>query len=158
MDDLKPWVRWHDERPKDGSALYRWRVPEMKILGMMLRPEWTAPLRLCGMGHSDREYWPLFSHWNGYRRTLPKGTEWRLAANDEGENNIYWGGLELDNCPFTGKVPYVGYHGQYIGAPPYRPEWLHLTSHLVDKTGFRSALKMQQLWNTRPTPKAKGAQ
>lgn len=143
------WVRWADERPTDTKALYRWRIPTRKILGKELRPEWSEPLRLCGMGYADNEWWPGFSDWNGYRRTLPAGTEWRLAHKEETEKSIFWGGFDLKLCPFTGKLPTIGYLGRYIGAPPYRPEWLSITSYLVHRNGWYEAQKLQDAWNTR---------
>lgn len=145
------WTLWAERRPEDTKALYRWRIPACKILGMDLRPEWSDKLRFVGMGYGDPEWWPPFSNWDGYRRTLPAGTEWRLAAEHEAEDDIFWGGLDLLPSPFTGKPPKVGYCGQFIGAPPYRPDWLKITSHMVNSIGWKDARKMQDAWNTRPS-------
>ncbi len=147
---MTEWKLWSEERPTDNKALYRWRVSERKILGMMLRPEWSEKLHLCGMGFSDSEYWPTFSDWNGYTRSVDPSLEWRLAAPQEAENNIYWGGLDLLPCPFTGATPVVIYMGKFIGAPPYRPEWLGIKSHMVSSLGWASAEAMRTAWNTRP--------
>ena len=149
---LGEWKLWSDEKPEDTKALYRWRVPARQILGMTLRPEWTAKLSFVGMGYDPGEYWPPFSYWNGYVRTLPEGVEWRLAGEDE--TDIFWGGLDLLPSPFTGKPPKVEYCGLYIGAPPYKPEWLKIVSYMVGFNSWKDAAKMQAAWNTRTDPLA----
>jgi len=147
---MSEWKLWSDEKPTDFSTLYRWRVPMRLILGLNLQPEWTDKLSLVGMGVGDNEWWPPFSHWDGYTRSVPKGTEWRLAAEDEPKGDIFWRGLMMQPCPFTGRKPTVYYHGSYATAPPYLPEWLGIRSYMVDNTGWRDAKKMQDAWNVRP--------
>jgi len=95
----------------------------------------------------ESEYWPSCSHWDGWNRSVPAGLEWRVAEPDE--KDIYWGGLDLLPCPFTGKPPIVTYLGQWITAPAYCPEWLGIKSHMVDSLGWRDAAKMRDVWNTR---------
>ena len=144
---MPEWKLWAKERPPDGEKKYRWRIPEQMVLGMNLRPEWVAKLESVGMGYSDNEWWPLFSHWDGYRRTIPKGTEWRDLEEGEDEA-IIWNGLDLLPCPFSGKPPHIDYHGQWIGAPPYRAEYLIL-SFRFGTSRWTNVETMQNAWNTR---------
>ncbi|GGE36549.1 hypothetical protein GCM10007276_12550 [Agaricicola taiwanensis] len=141
------WTRWAVERPADTKAKYRWRIEPREILGMLLRPEWTDKLALCGMGYADAEWWPSFSDWNGYRRSVHPTLEWRLTEDDE--TDTYWGGLELLPSPFTGKPPVVSASTRYIGAPEYLVESLSLSSFMVKSHGWRDAAAMQRAWNTR---------
>jgi hypothetical protein len=147
---VSEWTKWTDKRPDDQKLSYRWRVSARIILGMMLRPEWTGNMRLVGMGYGEPEWWPPFSNWDGYSRTVDPSLEWRLASEGEGENNILWGGLELLPCPFTGKPPQVTYCGRWIGAPPYLAESLSIESYLVRSSGWRNASGMAEAWNVRP--------
>lgn len=140
------WTEWAAQRPTDTTAIYRWRVGPRKICGMMLRPEWSGKMSLCGMGYRDNEYWPPFSHWNGATRSVPNDTEWRFASADE--TTIFWGGLDLLPSPFTGRPPVVEYSGRWIGAPPTHPEYLILKSYLVD-AHFDDARRMMDTWNLR---------
>jgi hypothetical protein len=146
-DELEAWTLWSEQRPSDHTLNYRWRVPAQKILGMELRPEWTEKMHLCGMGYADNEWWPPFSHWDGYNRTVPKGTEWRIATEDE--TDVYWGGLHMEPSPFSGMPPKIEYHGRFIGAPPYQPEWLKIVSPMIGFNTWTDAAKMQAAWNTR---------
>lgn len=148
------WTLWYERRPVDTQALYRWRIASRKICGMELRPEWSGKLHLCGMGYGASEWWPSGSHWDGYRRTMPKSLEWRLAKAEEPEGTIFWGGLDLLPCPFTGALPRVTYSGRWIGAPPWEVEYLNLKSYLVD-THFRDANKLAAAWNQRPPVSAR---
>lgn len=149
MADREQWTRWDDERPTDPKALYRWRIPARKILGMVLRPEWSGKLTYCGMGYDPHEYWPPFSNWNGYVRSVPAGTEWRLATDDEDEKSIFWSGLDLLPSPFTGQPPKVDYCGRWIGAPPYEPDWLKIVSYMIGHNSWKDAEAMQRAWNRR---------
>lgn len=143
-----PWTRWSIQRPAEQMLSYRWRIPARPILGLTMSPEWTGKLRLCGMGYSDAQYWPDCSDWDGYRRSVPAGLEWRVASDNE--KDITWVGLDLLPCPFTGKRPVVSYHGRWIGAPPFCPEYLSIRSHMVESNGWREAARMRDAWNRRP--------
>lgn len=143
------WQLWSEVRPTDTKAKYRWRVPERMICKMLLRPEWTEELYLCGMGWGPQEWWPVFSRWDGYNRSVVSGLEWRLAKDDETE--IFWGGLDLLPSPFTGKAPVVRCTTPYIGAAPYQAERLSIHSWMVESCGWADATKMQSTWNRRDT-------
>lgn len=147
---MSDWTLWSEQRPTDTAAAYRWRIPARVILGLEMRPEWTDKLSHVGMGYSDREWWPGCSHWDGCRRTVSAGLEWRPAA--DGETDILWGGLDLLPCPFTGQKPRVEFSGRWSGAPPYQPEYLSLTSWMVQSNGWRDARKMRDAWNRRADP------
>lgn len=140
----KNWTLWYDARPTDTNLVYRWRVSRRKILGLYLRPEWSAKLVLCGMG----EYWPSGSNWNGSTRTVDKSLEWRVATDDEPEGSEFWD-LGLLPSPFTGKLPKVTAKTQWIGAMPYNAEYLNIQSWLVDSSGWRDANELIKTWNTR---------
>lgn len=144
------WTKWSDQRPPNKPGEYRFRVVDIEVLGMTVTPEWTEKLSLCGMGYADSEWWPVSPcHWDGYRRYMTADIEWSEVREGDPEG-VTWNGVELLPCPFTGKMPTIGYCGRYIGAPPYRPDWLHIKSHLVDKTGFSSFKALISAWNTRP--------
>lgn len=146
---MSEWILWSVARPIDTKALYRWRICTAVILGLPMRPEWSEKLHKCGMGYAESEWWPLFSNWNGFQRSVHPKLEWRLAAENEPEGNVFWGGLDLLPCPFTGKQPVVDYKGRFIGSPPYQPEWLCIKSHMVSSVGWIDAAKMRDAWNMR---------
>ncbi len=142
------WQRWSEGKPVNPKLTYRWRVPERLILGLRMRPEWSEKMHFCGMGHAANEWWPPFSHWNGYIRSIPDGTEWREAK--DGEDEILWEGLDLLPCPFTGKPPRVEFKGRWIGAPCYQAESLSIHAWMVSSYGWTDAVRLQKTWNTRP--------
>lgn len=143
---MSGWRLWKEEKATDPTKLYRWRVSKRLILGMELQPEWGDKLSLI-LGMGCNEYWPPYSDWNGYKRTLDKTLEWREAL--PGELGIQWNGLELLPSPFTGKQPNIIYSGRWVTAPPYQPEWLGIRSYLVESLGWTIAADMQRTWNTR---------
>lgn len=145
---MSGWTRWADDRPSDHTAAYRWRVSARPILGLTLRPEWTEKLHCCGMGYAENEWWPPFSHWNGYRRTVDPSLEWRVAAPDD--MDLVYGGLDLLPSPFTGRPPKVVTSRRWIGAPPYLVEWIGIESYMVKSLGWTDAGKMRDAWNSRP--------
>lgn len=149
---MNQWTLWSEIRPTDPTVTYRWRIPVKKICGMMLRPEWSSKLSLVGMGYAENEWWPLFSDWNGYTRSVKAGLEWRVAEPDE--KGVLWSGLELSPCPFTGNAPRVSYVGRWSIAPPYEAESLGLHAWLVDRSGFRDASEMAITWNRRASAPA----
>ncbi|EPX84749.1 hypothetical protein [Salipiger mucosus] len=146
------WMRCREHRPPNEPGEIRVRVTE-EILGLVMTPEWTTEMRLCGMGFGESEWWPNeLCHWNGSRRRFIADYEWRPVLDGD-PKGIIWHGLDMLDCPFTGKQPEVGYLGRWIGAPPNRAEWLSLRSHLVDRNGFIDAARMRDAWNQRvPQP------
>ena len=143
------WTLWERAAPLDVRKVYKWRIPASKICGKVLRPEWSGKMSFCGVGYRDSEWWPPFSYWNGYTRSVPKGTEWRGLKEDEDADEIFWGGFNFLPCPFTGKSPKIIYMPMYIGAPPYNAEWLGIESYLVRSNGWIDANALEKAWNTR---------
>jgi hypothetical protein len=146
--EVLEWTLWSERRPEDTKALYRWRIPERNICGMMLRPEWGSKLHCVGMGYSDNEWWPDGSHWDGYQRTVAAGLEWRLAVEGEGEA-IIWEDLNLDPDPWTGNPPIIRGSTRYIGAPVYDVESFSIHSTFGERYGFTDLNRLQAAWNTR---------
>lgn len=99
------WIDWDERRP-DQRGLYWWRTAERDYGGLVLRPECVSLLRLVGMGYGDPELWPSFSNWDGYHRTVPKGTQWRPSA-DAKEDACRFVGLSIAGCPFCESLPLV---------------------------------------------------
>lgn len=147
----EPWKACKLERPPNQSGSFRFRITA-EILGLTLTPEWTAKMQSCGMGFGDNEWWPSgLHHWDGYRRYFTGSYEWRELTDDEDSSkNIVWNGLDLLPSPFTHKQPVVGYLGRWIGAPPDKPKWLSIKSHMVDSLGWTDAARLRDAWNKRP--------
>ena len=153
---VREWTLWSDQRPPNAGGSYRYRAT-FPLLGLTVTAEWTAEMRLCGMGYGDNEWWPQhLHHWDGYRRYIThKGLEWSpLQASDP--EGIVWHGIDLLPCPFTGRSPTIEPSGQFIGAPLWRTGAVWLSSPGVPKRRWIDAKKMQASWNTRvpaaPTP------
>lgn len=87
------WTLWSVARPIDTKALYRWRICSAVILGLPMRPEWSEKLHKMWNGLRGNEWWPTFSNWNGYQRSVHPKLEWRLAAENEQEGNVFGAGL-----------------------------------------------------------------
>src|ERR1700744_6428697 len=100
------------------------------------------------MGYSENEWWPIFSNWDGYRRSVDKTLEWRLALPEETKDNTIWHGLKFLPCPFTGKQPTIKYGG-YVGAAPYQGNQIWLECGIVKIYGGQSAQRLEDIWNTR---------
>lgn len=147
------WTKCSNKRPPNHAGKFRFRITA-DILGIVMAPEWTADMQSCGMGYGDNEWWPEgLHHWNGARRYFTADFEWRELTSSEAdadEKNIVWNGLDLADCPFTGRQPVVDYYGRWIGAPPNKAEWLSIKSHMVDSIGWRDAVRMRTAWNARP--------
>lgn len=143
------WTKWSDRRPPNAPGEYRYRC-SCDVLGMVLTPEWTEKMSLCGMGYGDAEWWPLSPcYWDGYNRYIThEGLEWSEPdpADPEG---VVWGGLELLPCPFTGNTAQVKAHGRYIGAPIWHTEAISVGSPAVPFRRFTDTKKMVEFWNRR---------
>ena len=147
MQNEFEWKRWYDERPTDHTLTYRWRVPAREICGLVLRPEWSGKLTLCGMGYGEHEYWPDCSRWDGYNRTVEPNLEWRLANDDEVD--VAWNGFDLLPDPWTGNPPCVTFNTSWIHAPVYEVESFGLKFAMGRTLGWTNAKKLQEAWNTR---------
>lgn len=124
-DPTLAWTDWESARPTT-KGLYWWRVEPRIYGGLTLRPEWVAPLSLCGMGYADSQLWPEFSRWDGRRRTVPAGTQWRPADETAKKGQFVFAGLDLNPCPFCGSSPTFGWHhksndgGIFVCSAPYQ--------------------------------------
>lgn len=149
------WSLFSDQRPTDRSKLYAFRVEGLNI-------EWKGGLQNVGMGHGDNEYWPDFSHWNGYERTLPKGFQWRVADVGAKPDELKFTGLNLLPCPFCGGHPKVegfrsgnpgGGGGVFVHSGPW--EWntfvLRPCCRLVASSYFACLGNLETAWNRRKT-------
>lgn len=141
------WTLWEDKRPDDTTAMYRWRVPPRMVCGLLLQPEWSEKLALCGMGHSDSEWWPVTSDWNGYTRSVATGLEWRLA--EPGETDPTWVGLDLLPDPWTGLPPRVSAKTRWVSAPCYIAESFSISHRFGTSYGWTDGAKMVAAWNAR---------
>ena len=146
---MSEWKLWTKERPKDFSKLYRFRVSWQNVLGLELRPEWTD--RLIPDPSYDRKP-PYYPSTFNYRASLCKRTdiEWREAIPDEpeGHGGVFWNGLDLLPCPFTGKIPVVEYSTRHWTAPPFEAEKIWLKTDYFKITA-NDARELRDIWNTR---------
>lgn len=147
------WVAFDQQRPPQERGHFWFRVPPRNVGGLVLRPEWIEEMRLVGMGYADDEYWPGFSNWDGYQRTLERGAEWRpLDADDHDDlEAVRWGGLNLAPCPFCAHVPKIEWSGPWIGAPVYRADSFRLWCRCgLVNSGYRNSLEwLAGRWNSR---------
>jgi hypothetical protein len=152
----RKWTKWSERRPPNASGAFRFRC-HCEVLGLLLTPEWTEKMTLCGMGYSDPEWWPLSScHWDGYRRYITHaGLEWSEAQADD-PDGVVWGGLDLSQCPFTGEAAKIKAHGRYIGAPIWHTEAMSVGSSAVPFRRFTDAKKLVEFWNRRALPPVDG--
>lgn len=151
------WTAWDLRRPAE-RGLYWWRVAPRDIGGMVLQPEWTDELRSVGMGYGENENWPGFSHWNGYQRSVPQGTEWRSAAPEE-QKLERWP-VELSVCPFCAAKPKLEWvwgadgGGVFVGGRPYQATtfWIQCLACRFARTPHYTKLTpLVRQWNTRAT-------
>ena len=145
----RKWTLWSERRPPNEDGLFRYRV-RANILGLIMRPEWTEKMHLCGMGFDDAEYWPLSPcRWNGSRRYITHaGLEWSPIEHDD-SGDVFWGEINLLPCPFTGTQPKIKAVGKWIGAPLWESEALYISSQMIPASRWTDAKKMVAAWNTR---------
>jgi hypothetical protein len=143
------WINWSDRRPPK-EDLYWWRVGTVRVLGADVSPEWVEGLKSVGMGYGDPELWPRFSHWDGYHRTVPAGTQWKeLGAGKKGDIDIPE--IALKSCPFDGRKPRLYYSGRYIGASIIHAESISIECDCgrANLKYWRDLNKAVELWNAR---------
>lgn len=147
--DTPEWTDWTKQRPPC-AGYYWWRVRPSTYGGMILRPEWVDEFRLMGMGRTDNALWPRFSHWDGYRRTVPELTQWR-AGTYQSAKDYRFPGLDLLGCPFCGRVPNLKWVPRHITAAIYESYQFRIACDCgLATTGYGENLcAMVQRWNTR---------
>lgn len=100
------WSSWSEERPTKAGH-YWWRLPEAVYGGLTLRPEWVCEVVSHGMGYAENELWPSMSDWDGYRRTVPAGLQWR-GDGSAPKNAYVFPRFDLRACPFCDAIPTLG--------------------------------------------------
>lgn len=101
------WRDYLAERPSAKSA-YEWRVPSKNTPGITLI--FSANMRMRGNGYYDPILSPMFDHWDGYKVSVPPGTQWRelqtsVALKDHEHGGLIIEGAELLPCPYCGRSP-----------------------------------------------------
>lgn len=152
IDDA--WFTFDVARPsKDG--LYWFKIDGHKFPGTDCSVEWVTTVNWCGMGYGNNEPWPRFSSWDGYRRTLPKGTMWRPAESDEKENTYRFHGTSFNLCPFCGSNPRVKWRNDDYHRPeePYRADRFSLICGkpcIIGNTHeYKTLTDLETVWNRR---------
>jgi hypothetical protein len=131
---MSDWIDWKDTRPAaegQGPYFHWWRVGPVANTGTA--PEWIGKIAFCRMDYAEHEYWPEFSNWNGFHRTVPALTQWKPLTNADQElvarllkqgvpdfcikaRTVIYPGIDLEKCPFCGRLPRVKFRPRYIGA------------------------------------------
>ena len=144
---------WADCRPPDARSVVLLRAKMARFPDITV--EWLSEMTLHGMGYAKSQFWPSgLSSWDGYKRTVPDGVEWK-PANETGKirYSVNYIGLGLLSCPFCGKPPEVN-SGQWHGRA------LSLTYHPIFDNQFRvlccnglnirgDLSQIRKIWNTR---------
>ena len=162
------WTDWSERRPPNAPGRYWWRIPARTIGGVEnMRPEWVAEMSLHGMGYGDNEYWPeSISHWDGYRRAMPAGLQWR-AEPETPKNGERWPGLNIKPCPFCGGTPRLRHNerGSSGGVVicgdklwTHNNFWLEHSCVFNGSTRSGSLAWLQEAWNRRAAELADQAQ
>ncbi len=151
---MMEWKLWSVVRPTK-DWVYRWRIPPRDYGGLILQPEWNSKMILSGMGFGKNELWPSFSQWDGHNRTVPPGTEWRMA--DESEPQESWPGLILKPCPFCGDDPKFEWEERYMHAPifHYKSFKIRCECMFAESVSNHCLEWLVDKWNTRKRPQNK---
>ena len=144
------WKLWTEERPKDTSKLYRFRASWQNILGLELRPEWTDEIVLNPRWGADLDDFYPHSFLNRKSLRKRRDIEWREALPNEieGHKGVFWNGLDLLPCPFTGKMPVVEYSTRHWTAQPFESERMWIETDYFKITA-NDARELRDIWNTR---------
>lgn len=105
--DPQTWTPYKTEKPAT-AGVYHWRVPLAQYEGLSLT--FYAHMRMRGNGYAPDVLSPVFDHWDGYRVTVPAGTEWREVENPPEitkyqERGLTVVGVKNAPCPFCGDFP-----------------------------------------------------
>lgn len=122
----EPWIAYADRKP-DKAGVYQWRVPSKRVPGLIVT--FFAHMLERNAGYS-RVLSPTFDHWDGYNLHVPKGTEWREAAEPPETKPHQSTGLCVDGvdnapCPFCKAFPRwkavekSNNGGMFIGSDPH---------------------------------------
>ncbi len=140
------WRNWPENRP-EGKALCWWRVAPRMIGAIEWRPEWVDETHFVGMGYSANEWWPPMSNWDGYKRTLPKGLQWRPAREDERKSLVV--PIDVAPCPICGSAPHWDVSGSWATAAPYLATQFTIGHCFARLQYFTDLPKMLARWNKR---------
>jgi hypothetical protein len=108
-----------------------------------------------GMGYRDPEPWPNMSNWDGYKRTVPAGLEWRLGTPDNIRPLYSLPGIVVFACPFCGQTPHImawdrpAGGGARLYTAPFRPTHFAIRcscgmGQIIETRDLQASLK---LWN-----------
>lgn len=147
IDLARDWRDWPVDRP-EGRALCWWRVAPRMIGEIEWRPEWVEKTLFVGMGHNPGEWWPPMSHWDGYKRTLPAGLQWRPA--DENETGSLVVPILTLPCPICGSPPKWSIGTPWIGAAPHLANKFSIGCCFAHLKYWEDLPKMVARWNARP--------
>lgn len=145
------WFDFKDLRPPLGPHWFR--APGKPLAGGYV-PEWVDDVALVGMGRASNQAWPRFSHWDGYKRTVWPTLQWREVLEGE-PTAMRVPGLELQPCPFCGRVPAVDFCGRWIGATVLDAEWFTVKCcGMVPNLHRESMPALAARWNLRAAASA----
>lgn len=156
MSEELMWVRWGESRPTDTTAVYWWRVPAREYGGIVCQPRWAEKLHERWTLGDKKEFFPPYTHWNGYRNTPLKGLEWAVATEDNNEL-VVWDGIDVFPCPFCGSATVVSGTaisdggGIWCNAAPYLSNNFHFecSGCGIPTLRGRDLSKMLKFWNAR---------
>jgi hypothetical protein len=146
------WTDFSISRPPRGWAWFRRASGPLTIV---------CDVVLCGMGHGTEECWPEFSHWDGWRRTVPDDIQWRPRAVGDRRGDIQVEGVAIESCPFCGRPPKIeiyrcgtpgGGDGYIIHSSPWKANTFTAQCPCGRaKTGYgcSSLAQMIAKWNER---------
>jgi hypothetical protein len=150
---MNGWKNFSGERP--GLGVYWFRIPPFNFNNESVSIEFVMKTSLHGMGHSTPEIWPGFSSWNGYRRSVPSGTQWKECEKGEKDGLFIITSANFNECPFCGKHVLLSYAPRWIGAPPFKAEYYSIQCSgcgIPRINRFTSILRAEAAWNRRAMP------
>lgn len=115
---MAEWTKFAERRP-EGEGLFWFRIAGFKFPGTEISVEWVDKVSLHGMGYGEDEYWPGFSNWNGYQRTVPAGVEWQPIKEGDKKDAARYPGISLTVCPHCGRSPNIEPTSRWITMPVF---------------------------------------